>query len=92
MSMLEELGITNEQVVEIADAVLDAARMKSRELGVSELVGAVLGIERVYNASEKMLQLVAILGPDLMQRLGDELGKAGAYDVLKEAEETINGN
>ena len=90
--MLEELEITDEQVREIANAALDAARAKSRELGVREFVGAMLGIERVYYASEKALQLLAILGPDLAEKLGAALGKAGAYDVLKEAEETINGN
>ena len=80
--------VTNEQVAEMAMAACDAALGKAEELGLDPMAH-VLGIERAYEVTKKVLLLFTLLGPDTCHALAEAIRKAMAHDMMAEAEETL---
>lgn len=82
---------TNDEIAEMARAACDAARAKCDELGL-EWFFFMEGIARAYDSIEKTCGIVDAIGFDGAVKLGEALQKSQAYDMLKEAEEAINGD
>lgn len=87
----EDIGITEEQVTEIAKAAGEAAMKKTEELGLPFMYH-ILGIERLWDATEMTMKIFDALG-DKIGIFAEALKKAEAYDMHKEAEEVLrNGD
>ena len=89
--MEENWEPTNEQLAAMAQAACDAAGDKAQELGVNRIAGMILGIERAYNATLRTVELMNAIGFEAAVALGNALRKSEMYDMMKEAEEAING-
>ena len=90
--MEENWEPTNEQIAAMAQAACDAAGNKAQELGVNRIAGMILGIERAYDATYRTVKIMNAIGFEASVALGDALRKSEMYDMMKEAEEAINGD
>ena len=82
---------TNDEIAEMARAACDAARAKCDEFGL-EWFFFMEGIARAYDSIEKTCEIFNAIGMKGTIKLGEALQKSQAYDMLKEAEEAINGD
>lgn len=88
---MENREPTSEEISQMAMAACTAASEKCKELGL-DLIWHVLGIERAYDATCKVLDLITALGPKGAAALAETINKSQKYDMMKEAEEVLNGD
>ena len=82
---------TNKEIAEMAIAACDAARAKCEELGL-EWFFFMEGIAHAYESIEKTCGIFNAIGLEATIKLGEAIAKSQAYDMMKEAEEAINGD
>lgn len=87
---MENREPTKQEINEMAMAACNAAMDKCKELGL-DFLWHVLGIEEAYNATIQVLKLVAALGPEAASALAGAIVKSQQYDMMKEAEEVLDG-
>ena len=82
---------TNEHIVSMAHAALDAAWEKAKELGYPGYEG-LRGIVRANQAAERFAVLALTLGPDGLDMLGKAIEESMAKDAVKQAEDILKGD